>query len=173
MASTTGWIAGRGQGLSYGTNTAFATGDLASLASGSSVMSSLADIANQTNLDTLADVAFQLAIASTTLSVGAVCQLWVFDKYQVDGSTSPYGDGSMASGTQKNYQPSYCYGGRGPYIVAPAITALGQATVWGVFTQVLLPPRACRFVFGHALGVTLGAGQQYASFETYNVNLNA
>lgn len=173
MAGTTAWVAGRGQGLSYGTNTAFASADLASLASGSSVMSSVADIANQTNLDTLADVAFQLTIASTTLAAGAVCLLWVFDKYQVDGSTSPYGDGSMASGTQKAYQPSYCYGGRGPYTLAPAITGAAQTTVWGVFTQVLLPPRACRFVFGQSLAVALGAGTQYASFETYNLNLNA
>lgn len=171
MSARTAWVAGNGQGLSFGS--AFNTGDLASLASGSSVMSSVADIANGTNLDIYVDVAFELAIASTTLAAGATVMLAVFDKFQIDGSTSYYGDNSQASGSQKAYLPAYSYGGRGPYIFNPTITGSAQTLVLGTFSQVLLPPRSFRFVLGQVLGVALGAGTQYCQYETFNVNLNS
>lgn len=171
MANNTGWIGGRGQGLTYGA--AFNTADLASLASGSAVMSSVADIANgSTNFDIFADIAFELAIASTTLAAGATCVLAVYDKFSIDGSNSYYGDNAYSSGSQKAYLPLYCWGGGGLYTCTPTITGSAQTLVTGEFTMVRIPPRAFRFVFGQILGVTLGSGTQYSQYETYNTQLN-
>lgn len=145
--------------------------DLASLASGSSVLSTSADIANQTNIDTLADVGVEFAIASTTLAAGASLLLGVFDKNTLN--TSWYGDNSMGTaGTKQTYFPSYSYGGRGLYILSPTITGAAQTLVTGVFSQVVLPLRPFRFVICNNLGVALGAGTQYCQIQTFNLNLN-
>ncbi|MFZ1109848.1 MAG: hypothetical protein WAN43_16055 [Rhodomicrobium sp.] len=166
MSNRTSWTAGNGQGLTWGA--AFNSSDLASLASGHSVMSSVADIANQTNLDMFADVAIELAIASTTLTAGAVASLYIFDKFGIDGSNSYYGDNSLPSGTQEAYLPNYGLAG----VCAPTITGAAQTVVTLLFKQIIIPPRAFRFAFANSLGVTLGSGTQYASYVTYNLNLN-
>lgn len=168
MAGRTSWTAGNGQGLTWGT--AFNYSDNESLASGSSVMSSIADIANGTYLDMFADVACELAIASTTLAAGATLALWVFDKYEIDGLTNYYGDNSLLSsgGQQKAYFPSY----QPVYTAAPTITSGAQTLVVATFKQIILPPRSFRFAFGNLLGVALSSAHQIVEYVTYNINLN-
>jgi len=169
MTNNTGWTAGRGQGLTFGT--AMNAADIDSLATGHSVMSSVADIANQTYQDQFADVAVELVIASTTLAAGAALSLYIFDKYQIDGSTSYYGDNSLTStgGTQEAYLPGY--GLAGTYNAT--ITGAAQTLVVATFRQVVLPTRAFRFALGNSLAVSLAASGHYVSYVTYNISLNS
>jgi hypothetical protein len=167
MTSRTSWVAGNGAGLTW--TQAFNYTDVGSLASGSAVMSSVADIANGTYLDMFADVACELTISSTTLAAGASLALWVFDKYEIDGSTNYYGDNSLLTGSaQKAYFPSY----QPLYIASPTITGSGQTVVVATFKQIILPPRSFRFAFGNLLGVTLAQTHQPIDYVTYNINLN-
>ena len=167
MTNNTAWAAGRGVGLTW--TSCFNTGDLASIPSGSSVMSSVADIANGTALDQFADVAFELAIASTTLTAGASLALCIYDKFQIDGSNNYYGDNALPSGTQKAYLASYGLASA----VSMTITGVAQTVITGKFRQVILPPNTFRFALISSLGVTLGAGTQYVSYITYNQALNS
>src|SRR6267142_5618339 len=101
MVSRTAWTAGNGVGFTW--TTAINSADLASMANGSTVVSSVADIANQTNLDMFMDVSVRCAIASSTIVAGANLALWRFDLLD-DGST--YGDGNFVPGTQKAATPA-------------------------------------------------------------------
>jgi hypothetical protein len=170
VSNTTGWVAGRGQGLTPGA--AFNSSDIASMPNGKAALSSVADIANQTYLDQFADVFAEIAISSATLAAGVGLVLYVFDKFEIDGSNNYYGDNSLAGtggGTFASYLPSY----KPIPSSGPTITGSAQTLVLCTFEQIILPPRAFRFALGNNLGVTLGSGTQYVSFVTYNQNLNA
>ena len=168
MANTIAWIGGAGAGLTW--TSAFNASDVDSLASGSAVMSSVADIANGSSLDLYADVAFELAISSTTLAAGAALYLYLLDKFEIDGSTNYYGDNSLTStgGTQKAYLPSALQVGA----FSPTIIGAAQTLVVGMFKGVLIPPRSFRFGFGNLLGVTLSSSGHFVSYQTYKLQDN-
>ena len=167
MTNTTGWSPGRGAGLIW--TAAFNSSDLISLPSGSAVMSSVADIANGTFYDLFADVAFELNFASTTLAVSAALGLFIYDKFEIDGSNNYYGDNALPSGSQQTYVPGYGFASS----FSPTFINVTQTLVTGCFRQVILPPRSFRFVLANNLGVTLGSSTQFCSYMTYDQNLNA
>lgn len=163
MANRTSWTAGNGQGLGWGT--AINSADLASMANGSSVLSSVADIANGTNLDQFMDVSVRCAIASNTIVAGANLALWLYALLD-DGST--YGDGQLAAGTQAAKTPLFS-----PCGVIPLLAAASQTTLVGVATGILLPPGSFRLALQNNSGFALSAGTQTVKYRTYNMNLNA
>ena len=114
--------------------TAFNAADLNSLANGSAILSSVADIANHGAGDLYADLSFQLGsiVAASPNYLG----VFVFP-LNSDGST--YGDNQLVAGTQAGKVPSAAYWG------GNLMFPLGTATVKGTVTRILLPFRSLRF----------------------------
>jgi hypothetical protein len=163
MANRTAWIAGNGVGFTW--TTAINGSDLVSLANGSTVLSSVADIANQTNLDIYADVSVLITIASSAIAAGAYLGLCRFD-LQTDGAT--YGDGSLTAGTPAAIVPPFTPVGAIPLRVA-TYTVLS-----GMCTGIVIPPGSFRFAMLNACGFafTATAGNNVVKYRTYNMNLN-
>lgn len=163
MASRVAWTAGNGVGFTW--TTAINSADLASMAAGSTVLSSVADIANQTNLDIYADISVRLAIASTAITAGANAALWLYALLD-DGTT--YGDGNFVAGTQKAATPAFA-----PIAVIPFPVATLTALV-GFAQGIIIPPGSFRLALqNNTLPATaLSAGTQTVKYRTYNLNLN-
>lgn len=161
MANQTGWVAGRGQGITYGTS-GFTLTDFNSLASGSVVVASSA-ITNTSALDTLADVSFVLTVGGTTTATSYLA-LYILPLNQ-DGST--YGD-AVANGATPPVSS---------YQVAQVLVKSGVTsgnTIVGTFRGIVLPAGNFKFAVASFLGVALNASAAAAmSYRTYNENLNA
>jgi len=162
MASRTAWTAGNGVGFTW--TTAINSADMASMATANSVVSSVADIANQTNLDQFADISFSLAIASNTIVAGANIAFWICELNQ-DGST--YGDGQFTNGTAAAKTPTFP-----PCGVFPLVAAASQTTLVGTCLGIILPPGSFRFAMQNNSGFALTAGTQTVKYRVYNINLN-
>jgi len=102
MASRTSWVAGNGQGLTWGT--LINSADMASMTNGQTVLSSVTAIANGTNLDMFMDISAVLVIASNTIAAGASLGFWLYN-LQEDGLT--YGDGQLTAGTPASLTPAW------------------------------------------------------------------
>lgn len=162
MVSRTSWTAGNGVGLTW--STLINSADIATLANGSSCLSSVADIANGTNLDMFMDISYQLAIASSTIAAGANFAFWIWALNQ-DGST--YGDGQFSSGTPSALIPSP------PPSAVQGIPAVAATTnMRGFLQRIEIPPGAFRVLIQNNCGFTL-SGTQTVKYRTYNINLNA
>lgn len=163
MASRTAWVAGLGVGFTW--TTLVNSADLASMANGSSVVSSVADIANQTNLDQFMDVSLRCAIASSTIVAGANFALWLYALLD-DGST--YGDGQFTNGTAAAKTPTFA-----PVAIFPLVAAAAQTTLVGFASGIIIPPGSFRAAIQNNSGFALTAGTQTVKYRTYNQNLNA
>jgi hypothetical protein len=161
MANTTGWIAGRGPGLTW-TTAGFTAANFNSLANGSVVVASTA-LVNGTNLDLYADVSFVLTVGGTT-TTSSYFALYLLPLNQ-DGTT--YGDNTANGATPPSTS----------YQVASAGVLSGVAsgsTVVGMFRGILLPPGSYKFAITNNLGVALNAtASATVNYRTYNENLNA
>lgn len=164
MSNRTAWTAGNGQGLTWGT--AINGSDLASLANGSTVLSSVADIANGTNLDMYADLSVELTIGSATPSAGAYLGLYIAALME-DGSS--YGDGSLTSGATITRAPPWSPAGIIPLQSSAATTLLA-----GFIQGIIIPPGSFRFALYNGSGITLSAtaANNVVKYRTYNLNLN-
>jgi hypothetical protein len=147
MANRTAWTAGSGVGFTW--TTAINGSDLASLANGSTVLSSVADIANQTQLDIYADISVRMTVGSATPPVGAALYLYLVALLD-NGST--YGDGSMASGATIARVPPYAPVGLIPLESAGATTLLA-----GFVQGIIIPPGSFRFALNNNSGAALSA----------------
>ncbi len=165
MASRTAWVAGNGVGFTW--TTAINGSDLASLANGSTVLSSVADIANQTNLDIYADISVRLTVASATPPAGSYLGLFLVVLLD-DGST--YGDGTMTSGSTITRAPPFA-----PIGIVPLESATGITLLAGVIQGAVIPPGSFRFALYNNSGAALHAtaGNSVVRYRTYNLNLNA
>jgi hypothetical protein len=163
MANKTAWVAGNGAGLTW--TTGINSVDLASMANGSSVVSSVSDIANGSNLDMFMDVSVRCAIASNTIAAGANLALWLYALLD-DGST--YGDGQFTNGTQAAKTPTFP-----PCAIIPLVAAAAQTTLVGFAQQIIIPPGSFRLALQNNSGFSFSAGTQTVKYRTYNVNLNA
>jgi hypothetical protein len=164
MANTTGWIGGRGAGLTW-TN-AFGGGDLSSLANGSSVLSSAADVGNGSALDMYADFMLSVSISGATPPSGAFIGLYIYPLVPDAAGGNTYGDGQFSSGTQIAAQPAMAPAGTIPLRNA-ALTLLS-----GMVQGILLPPGSFRFLIYNASGIAFGT-TWLAQYRTYDVNLNS
>lgn len=163
MTNRTAWTAGNGQGLSWGT--LINSADLASMATGKSVLSSVSDIANGTNLDMWMDISVRCAISSSTIVAGANLALFLYALLD-DGST--YGDGQLTAGSQASLTPTFP-----PVGTIPLVAAALQTTLVGFIQGIQLPPGSFRFALQNNSGFSFTSGTQVAKYRTYNMNLNA
>jgi hypothetical protein len=162
MANRTAWIAGNGVGFTW--TTAINSSDLVSMANGSSVLSSVTGIANQTNLDMFMDISVRCSIASSTMASGANLALWLYALLD-DGST--YGDGQFTAGTQAAKTPTFP-----PIGTIPLVTGSAQTTLVGYIQQVIIPPGTFKLALQNNSGFAFTAGTQTVMYRTYNLNLN-
>lgn len=162
MTARTAWTAGNGVGLTW--STAINSADLASMASGSSVVSSVADIANGSNLDMFMDLSVRCVIASNTIAAGANLPLWLYALLD-DGTT--YGDGQFTNGTQAAKTPTFS-----PCAIIPLVAAAAQTTLVGFSQQIIIPPGSFRLALQNNSGFAFSAGTQTVKYRTYNINLN-
>ena len=163
MTSKTAWVSDpNGVGLTW--TTAINSADMASMTNGQTVVSSVSDIANGTNLAMFADLSFQLVISSSTIGAGANFSFWLYCLNQ-DGST--YSDGQFTNGTAKSATPSF------PLCAFFPIPALASTTnMYGTLTGILIPPGSFRFAIQNNSGFALTSGTQTVKYRTYDINLN-
>jgi hypothetical protein len=164
MANRTQWTTGNGAGLGW--STAINGSDLVSLANGSTVLSSVADIANGTALDLYCDLSVRLTVTSATPPAGAFLALYLAALLD-DGAT--YGDGSIGSGATITRAPPYA-----PAAVVPLQSSAATTLLGGYAQGILIPPGAFRFALYNASGAALSAtaGNNIVKYRTYNLNLN-
>jgi hypothetical protein len=162
MANRTAWVAGNGVGLAW--TEAIKSADLASMANGSTVLSTDADITNGTNLDMIMDVSVRCAIASSTIAAGANLALWLYALLD-DGST--YGDGQLIAGTQAAKTPAFA-----PLATIPLVAAAAQTTLVGFVQQLIIQPGSFRLAMQNNSGFAFTSGTQTVKYRTYNLNLN-
>ncbi len=157
MTAVTGWYAGRGQGLSWGS--LFST-EVATMTNAYSVLSSVS-ITNGTALDQFMDVSLVATLSSSTIAAGANFALWIMPLME-DGST--YGDGSLTT-TPAAVTP-------GLFIAAtmPLRAATGQATIYGYAQGIILPPGTFSGGLQNNCGFTLTACT--VKYRTYNQRLD-
>lgn len=162
MASRTAWTTGNGVGLTW--TTGINSADMASMATANTVVSSVADIANGTNLDMFMDVSVRLAIASSTIAAGANLALWL---YELLDDAATYGDGQFTNGTAAAKTPTFP-----PCAIIPLVAAAAQTTLVGFSNQIMIPPGSFRLALQNNSGFALTAGTQTVKYRTYNINLN-
>lgn len=149
--ATEKWIAGSGQGLSWGS---LDTAVLNSIASGSAILSGTA-ITNGTALDIFADVEVVLA------SLAAVAPNFVgVYLYPLNSDASTYGDGRFAAAAAG--PPPSCYNVGSIGMVAA--TQAQQGTISGI----ILPPGTFKFVLYNQMGVAFAAASNTLKYRTYN-----
>jgi hypothetical protein len=164
MANRTAWTGGNGVGFTW--TTAINGSDLASLANGSTVLSSVVDIANQTALDIYADLSVRMTVPSATPPAGAWLGIFLAALLD-DGAT--YGDGSLTSGSTITRAPPWSPIGSIPLETATAATLLA-----GFVQGIVIPPGSFRFALYNSSGAALSstAGNCIVKYRTYNMQLN-
>lgn len=163
MANRTAWTAGLGVGYTW--TTLINSADLASMPNGQTVLSTVADITNQTNQDMLMDISVRNAIASSTIAAGARLDFWLYALLD-DGTT--YGDGQLVAGTQAAKTPTFTMAA-----TIPLVAAAAQTLLLGFYQGISIPPGSFRFAEQNNSGFTFTSGTQTVKYRTYNVNLNS
>jgi hypothetical protein len=149
--ATEKWIAGSGQGLSWGS---LDTTTLNSIANGNAILSGTS-IANGTPLDIYADVEVVLA------SLAAVAPNFVgVYLYPLNSDASTYGDGRFSSSAAGPPPSSYWVGN----IVYDPSTGAKQGTLRGI----IIPPGTFKFVLYNQMGVAFAASANTLKYRTYN-----
>ena len=158
----TGWQGGRlNSGLTW--TAAFASTDLPSLPSGSTILSSAGAITNGTSLDMFIDISVRCIIAASTIPAGAALPLWLFPLLD-DGST--YGDGQFTAGTQAAKTPTFAAIGSIPLVVAAL-----QTSLVGALTGITIPPGSFLPALQNLSTFTFTSGTQTVKYRSYNINL--
>lgn len=150
--ATEKWIAGSGQGLTWGN--AFTGSTLNSIASGNAILSDLV-INNATALDIFADVSISLASAAFVAPNYIGIYLYPLNQ---DGTT--YGDGRFGTSAAGPPPAGYAVGTIG----LVAATQAQEGTLRGI----ILPPGSFKFVLYNQGGVALAASTNVCLYRTYN-----
>lgn len=153
--ATEKWIAGSGQGLTWGS---LDTANLNSIASGNAILSGTS-ITNGTALDIFADVEVVLA----SLAVVAPNFVGVY-LYPLNSDASTYGDGRFGTSAAGPPPSTYWRGN----IVMVAATQAQQ----GTFTGIILPPGTFKFVLYNQTGVAFAASSNTLKYRTYNRSIS-
>lgn len=158
MANTTRWVAGAQ--ASYAN--LFAAADAGTLASGSSVRSSLTAITNGTNLDQFMDISFAATIASSAVAAGANLAFWI---YNLNQNGTQYGDNFLpTAGTPVAGTPFFP-----PYATVGVLTGT-QTNLYGTATGIIIPPGTFTCAVQNNVGFAFTACT--IQYRTYNINLN-
>src|SRR5215831_14719389 len=135
--STEKWIAGSGQGLTFGN--AYTSSTLNALANNSAIISDL-QIDNSSALDMFADISFRGASVTTT----GVPFIGVYI-YPLLDDNSTYGDGKYGSAAA----------GPPPSIYQVGVVSLpvGTQAITGLVAGIVLPPAKFKFCIWNQAGV--------------------
>lgn len=163
MANRTAWTAGNGVGYTW--TTAINGSDLTNLPNGSTVLSSVADITNQTAQDIYADLSVRMTVPASGIGAGAFIALYLCALLD-DGVT--YGDGSLSSGAS---------GSRALPFAPVGVIPLANATLTnlaGYVQGIVIPPGSFRFALYNSSSVALSsaAANNNVKYRTYNINGN-
>ena len=150
--ATERWIAGSGQGLTWGN--AFTGSTLNSIASGNAILSDLSITNGGTTLDIFADLSINLASAAFVAPTFIGVYLYPLN------DASAYGDGRF--GTSAAGPPPSTY-----YVGSIGLVAATQAQT-GVLSRITLPPGTFKFVLYNQGGVALAASANTCLYRTYN-----
>lgn len=154
--ATEKWVGGSGVGFTW--TACFSGTDLTTtIANASSLLSSVADVTNQTSLDIFCDFSF----AMTSTAVVAPNNLGVY-LYPLNEDGTSYGDGNFVAGTVKAATPS------ATYFKGTIIVPVGTAAVVGTLTGIIMPPGSFRFAIQNNLGVTTNTTGNTYKYRTYN-----
>jgi hypothetical protein len=164
-ASRTAWTAGN-LNSGYGWTAVMGAADMTSLASGSTVLSSNADITNQTAQDQFMDVSGVFTVTSATPPVGAYIGVYLMP-LNLDGTT--YGTGELTSGSTITRVPA-----GGSICSMPIETAVATTHFQYTCYNIPIPPGSFRFAVYNGSGAALSStnANSVVSFRTYNINLN-
>lgn len=152
--ATEKWVAGSGQGLTWGT--AMNSSDVAGLASSNSILSTVADITNGTALDIFAD--FSISFSSMTPAAPAYLGVYLYPLNE-DGAT--YGDNQFAAGTAGSVIPS------ATYYVGSIILSTKAIAQDGMLQRIVMPPGSFRFLLQNQLAATVSTTAT-VKYRTYN-----
>jgi hypothetical protein len=150
--ATEKWVAGSGQGLTWGN--AFTGSTLNSIASGNAILSDL-QIDNRAALDVFADLTINLASAA----FASPNYIGVY-LYPLNGDGSTFGDGRFGSSAAGPPPSSY-------FIGAITIVAATQAQE-GTLRGIVMPPGKFKFVLYNQGGVAFAASGNTCQYRTYN-----
>lgn len=151
--ATEKWIAGSGQGLTWGD--AFSTATLNSIVNGNAILSDVS-ITNGTALDMFADV----SVVMGSITIASPNYIGVY-LYPLNKDASTYGDGRFGSSAAGPPGSNYYVGS----IVMPTGAAASEGMVRGI----LLPPGTFKFVLYNQLGATwAGSSGNTCQYRTYN-----
>jgi hypothetical protein len=153
--ATEKWIAGSGVGLSWTTacGTEITT---TAITNGNAILSSV-QIDNSSPLDIFCDVSYLAGGTITSLAPNYL-GLYLYPLGQ-DGST--YGDGRFGSAAAGPPPGNYWVGNI-------SFAAAASTTVAGVWTGIILPPGAFKFVLYNQAGASLPASGNVMKYRTYN-----
>lgn len=147
------WVAGSGQGLTWGD--AFSTATLDSIVNGNAILSDVS-ITNGTALDIFADVSG--AFGSITAAAPNFMSIYL---YPLNKDGSSYGDGRFGSSAAGPPPGNYFCGSFG--------FPTGAATIKGMVRGIILPPGTFKFVLYNLSGATLaGSSGNTIQYRTYN-----
>lgn len=151
--ATEKWIAGSGQGLTWGN--AITASTLNSIVNGNAILSDVA-IDNSSALDMFCD----LSMVFGSITWAAPNYIGVY-MYPYSDDASHYGDGRFGSSAAGPPAPQYWVG----HIICPT----GAAAAYGQLLRIPLLPGQFKFVFYNQAGATLaGSGANTAKYRTYN-----
>ena len=152
--STERWIAGSGQGLTWG-NAYTAASTFNSIVNGNAIISDL-QIDNSTALDIFADFGFNGGSVTTVAPNYIGVYLYPLNS---DGST--YGDGRFGSSAAGPPPSTYYVGSIG--------LPVGTQALDGTIRGIILPPGKFKFLIYNQAGVTLaGSGGNTLLYRSYN-----
>jgi hypothetical protein len=138
---------------------------MASMATGNTVLSSVSDITNGTNLDMFMDISYLLTISSNTVAAGANFAFWI---YALNEDGTHYGDNQFIAGTAAALTPAFA-----PCAVGTIPAVASTTTMYGFCQQIIIPPGSFRVAIQNNSGFTLTSGTQTVKYKTYNINLNS
>jgi hypothetical protein len=162
VSNRTAWTAGNGNGYTW--TTLINTGDMASMTNAQTVLSSVADIANQSNQDMFMDISYLLAIASSTIVAGANFAFWL---YALNQDGTHYGDNQFTAGTAASLTPAFA-----PCATVGIPAVATTTNMYGFAQGIIIPPGSFRVAMQNNSGFALTSGTQTVKYRTYNLNLN-
>lgn len=164
MVTKASWVAGLGEGLSWGplfsSSAATDINQSTPIPNASCVMSTIT-VANGTALDIYADISIRCGIASSTIVAGANFAIYLYGLLD-DGST--YGTGELTAGTVSTALPSIA-----PAAIFPLRAAASQTVLTGFAQGILLPPGTFKAVFQNNSGFALNSTGNVCQYRTYNI----
>ena len=150
--ATEKWIAGSGQGLTWGS--AFGSEINAAIAAGNAIISSVV-VTNGTALDLFADLSWFAGASVTT----AAPNFLAFYLYPLNNN-SVYGDGRFGASAAGPPPSNY-------YCGAFSFAAAASTTINGTVTGIILPPGSFKFLVYNQSGIAL-ATTNTCQYRTYN-----